>query len=121
MLAALGYEPVGFMRADEALAECRAAPERFDALVVGHVVAPRAIDLAFELNRVALDLPIVLATASADEIGADKLATAGISEVVRRPLIASEIAAALMRCLARPRPRWAHYRRNIFPGAEIIQ
>ena len=35
MLAALGYEPVGFTRADDALAACRANPKRFDALLVG--------------------------------------------------------------------------------------
>jgi PleD family two-component response regulator len=35
MLAALGYEPVGFARADDALAACRVNPKRFDALLVG--------------------------------------------------------------------------------------
>ena len=34
MLAALGYEPVGFTRSDDALAACRANPKRFDALLV---------------------------------------------------------------------------------------
>jgi hypothetical protein len=32
MLAALGYEPVGFAGADLALAACRATPQRFDTL-----------------------------------------------------------------------------------------
>ena len=45
------------------------------------------------------DVPILLATASADESGADALVAAGISEVVHRPLISSEIASALARCL----------------------
>jgi len=35
MLAALGYEPVGFERADEAIAACRAAPKRFDIMLIG--------------------------------------------------------------------------------------
>ncbi len=34
MLAALGYEPVGFERPEEALAACRAEPARFDAVVI---------------------------------------------------------------------------------------
>ncbi len=37
MLAALGYEPVGFTRAHNALAACTAIPGRFDALLVSHI------------------------------------------------------------------------------------
>jgi signal transduction histidine kinase len=103
MLAALGYEPVGFIGASEALATCRQTPERFDALLVGYLgTATSALDLAGELHAAAPRLPIVLATALADEIGADALVVAGILEVVRRPLISTEIAAALMRGLALP-------------------
>ena len=67
MLAALGYEPVGFSSAEAALTACRAAPERFDTLVVGylgsvtaslelaaalHAAAPRRADRAgFEIDR----------------------------------------------------------------------
>jgi hypothetical protein len=40
-------------------------------------------------------LPIVLATRATEEISADMLITAGISDVVRWPIIAEEIAAAL--------------------------
>jgi signal transduction histidine kinase/CheY-like chemotaxis protein len=96
MLAALGYEPVGFVRAADALRACRATPERFDALVVGHAI----LNHAAALHEIAPRVPILLTTASAEEIGVDALAAAGISEVVRRPLVSSEIAAALSRCLA---------------------
>ena len=100
MLAALGYEPVGFTRADDALAACRAIPKRFDALLVGHrASAVSALDLAVALHEIVPEVPIVLATASADESGADALVAAGVSEVVHRPLISAEIAAALARCL----------------------
>jgi signal transduction histidine kinase/ActR/RegA family two-component response regulator len=100
MLAALGYEPVGFTRADDALAACRTTPKRFDALLVGHLApAASALDMAVALHEIVPDVPILLATASADESGADALVAAGISEVVHRPLISSEIASALARCL----------------------
>ncbi len=104
MLAALGYEPVGFASAGDALAACRAAPGRFDALVVGHLgpTAMSALDLVAAFHTAVCRLPIVLATGSADEIGADALALAGIVEVVRRPLLSTEIAAALRRGLAVP-------------------
>jgi BarA-like signal transduction histidine kinase len=44
-------------------------------------------------------VPILLATASADQIGADPLMAAGIIEVVHRPLVSDELASALARCL----------------------
>jgi signal transduction histidine kinase len=101
MLAALGYEPVGFTRSDDALAACRADPKRFDALLVGRPASARsALDLATALHEIVPDVPILLATASADQIGADPLMAAGITEVVHRPLVSDELASALARCLS---------------------
>jgi DNA-binding NtrC family response regulator len=98
ILAALGYEPVGFT-ADAALAACRAAPERFDVLVVGHLGSARSsLELAAALHEAAPHLPIVLATKSTEEVCADSLMFAGIADVVQWPIVAAEIAAALNRC-----------------------
>ena len=100
MLAAIGYEPVGFTRAGDALAACRATPKRFDAVLVGHLSsAASALDLAVSLHAIAPDVPILLATASAEEIGVDALVAAAISEVVHRPLVSAELASTLARCL----------------------
>ncbi len=100
VLAALGYEPVGFTGAAAALAACRASPERFDAMLVGYIApAKSALDLAAALHEIAPHLPILLATASADEISAEALLGAGITGVVHRPLMSAEIAEALARCL----------------------
>jgi signal transduction histidine kinase/CheY-like chemotaxis protein len=105
MLAALGYEPVGFIGADMALAACRAAPERFDALVVGHLESTKSsLELAAALHEAAPYLPIVLATKSTEEIDADSLMVAGIADVVHWPIVAAEIAAALNRCSRLRRP-----------------
>jgi len=116
MLAALGYEPVGFARAGDALAACRTVQQRFDALIIGHLLpANSALDLATALRETVPDLPILLATASANEIGADALAAAGISEVVRRPLISAQIASALARSLQCGKVQSAGYSRNAIP------
>ena len=116
MLAALGYEPVGFARAGDALAACRTVQKRFDALIIGHLApANSALDLATALHEAVPDLPILLATASADEIGTDALAAAGISEVVHRPLISAEIAAALARSLRFGKVQSARYIGNTIP------
>jgi signal transduction histidine kinase len=99
MLAALSYEPVGFTSAGDARAALRADPRRFDAAVLGQTTPlAAALDLA-AAHQITPDLPILLATASADEIDAEVLMTAGISEIVRRPLMSFEIAGALSRCL----------------------
>jgi DNA-binding NtrC family response regulator len=100
MLAALGYEPVGFTRGDDARAACRATPNRFDAAVLGYLApVASALDLASALHDIIPDMPILLATASADEITADTLLAAGVSAVVHLPLVSVEIASALARCL----------------------
>jgi signal transduction histidine kinase len=96
MLAALGYEPVGFSKSDAAVAACRTNPGRFDIVIVGDFgSAARSLDVAASLHAAAPRLPIVLATRAAIEIGADTLVSAGISDVVRWPIVAEEIAFAL--------------------------
>jgi signal transduction histidine kinase len=101
MLAALGYEPVGFGAAADALAACRARPARFDAAILGHL-GPTAssLELAAALHAVAPHLPILLAARSTESIAADTLVGAGIADVVRWPMIAAEIATALGHCSA---------------------
>jgi DNA-binding NtrC family response regulator len=101
MLAALGYEPVGFTVADVALAACRATPERFDAVMVGHLGSTSSsLELAAALHEAAPRLPIVLATKATEEIDADSLMVAGIADVVHWPIVAAEIAAVLNHCSA---------------------
>jgi hypothetical protein len=51
------------------------------------------------LHEVAPRQPILLTTSSTIDVGVDALAEAGISERLRRPLVSTELAAALARCL----------------------
>ena len=103
MLAALGYEPVGFERPDDAIAACRSAPHRFDIILVGQALQISAgLGLAHALREVAPQQPLLLATASTIDVGVDALADAGVSELLRRPLVSTEVAAALARWLRSP-------------------
>jgi signal transduction histidine kinase/CheY-like chemotaxis protein len=111
ILAALGYEPVGFTDPAEAAAACRwelqndwGAPTRFDAaLLCSHLHgAGAALEHAAHLRETAPTLPMILAVASAREFGAPALAQAGILEVIRLPLGSAELAGALARCLSAP-------------------
>ncbi len=100
ILAALGYEPVGFSRLAEAEAACRAARTRFDVALVCHVPGGSSLDRASSLHDATPWLPIILASPSVREFAAPLLAAAGVTELVHHPLMSSELAAALSRCLA---------------------
>jgi signal transduction histidine kinase len=100
ILAALGYEPVGFTKLHEA-ARAHAVRARFDAALVCHQSgAASALDFATALHDIAPNLPIILATPSARDLDASMLAASGISEVVHHPLTSAELAGALSRCLS---------------------
>jgi signal transduction histidine kinase/CheY-like chemotaxis protein len=119
ILAALGYEPVGFTDPAEAAAACRwelrknlGAPTRFDAaLLCSHLHgAGAALEHAALLREIAPALPMILAAASAREFGAPALAGVGILEVIRQPLMSAELAGALARCLSVPDSASNHLR-----------
>jgi signal transduction histidine kinase len=100
MLAALGYEPVGFEHPADAVAACRLTPDRFDIILVSSASQTAAgLDLARALHEAAPRQPVMLATASTIDVRVDAMAEAGISELLRRPLVSAELAAALARCL----------------------
>jgi signal transduction histidine kinase len=102
-LAALGYEPVGFEHADDALAACRSEPDRFDVILVSYGSRVQdGLALARALHEMALLKPVLLAAASSTDVNVNALAEAGVSEVLRWPFANAELAAALARCLRTP-------------------
>ena len=99
MLAAIGYEPVGFSRVDDAVAACRATPDRFDAVLLASQSSTQFdLRLAHTLGDALAGRPILLVTSITD-VNVDAVANAGISEVLGQPLVNAELAAALARCL----------------------
>jgi DNA-binding response OmpR family regulator len=103
MLAALGYEPVGFEHPADAIVACRISPNRFDAAVVSDGGSePDGLQLARALHEFMPQRPILLATMPTTDVSPNAMAEAGISEVLSRPLVSSELAAALARCLRPP-------------------
>ena len=103
ILAALGYEPVGFTALAEAEAACRSARARFDAALVCHLPGGSALDLAAALHRAAPGLPIILASPSTHDLAAHLLAASEITGMVHHPLMSSELAMTLARCSRRRR------------------
>jgi signal transduction histidine kinase len=108
ILAALGYEAVGFTGLAGA-AQAYAVQTRFDAALISHQRgAASAIEFATALHGIAPDLPIILAAASARDLDAQRLAFSGISEVIHHPLTSAELAGALSRCLPASGARELH-------------
>jgi DNA-binding response OmpR family regulator len=100
MLAALGYEPIGYERVDDAIAACGSKPGRFDAVVITHTPSsPDALQMARALHALMPRQPILLAAGAMFDVSVDALAEAGVAEVVHRPLVSAELAAALARHL----------------------
>jgi signal transduction histidine kinase len=99
ILAALGYEPVGFDRSADAIAAVHSKPGRFDAVLISVASVGEALDLAQTLHAINPMQPILLARSALD-IGVDALVRAGVGDLVRRPLVGAELASVLARCLA---------------------
>jgi signal transduction histidine kinase len=99
ILAALGYEPIGFDRPADAIAAVRSEPARFDAVLISVTSVQEALALAYTLHGISPAQPILLARSALD-IGVDTLVRAGVADLVRRPLVGAELASVLTRCLA---------------------
>jgi nitrogen-specific signal transduction histidine kinase len=102
MLAALGYEPVGFDSGTAALDSLRAEPQRYD-IVLSDEAMPEMTgsELAREIRRIRADIPIVLMSGYVTPALTARAQDAGVAEVLSKPLVASEIARSLAAALQR--------------------
>lgn len=99
IVAALGFEPIGFTTCKDAEAACSSGETDFDAALVFHKTTDSALTGAALLHAAVPHLPIVLAASSARDFDATQLATSGVTELVRYPLTSTDLADALSRCL----------------------
>ncbi|TIL32853.1 two-component system VirA-like sensor kinase [Mesorhizobium sp.] len=100
MLAALGYEPVGFDRSPAALNAFSADPGRFDLVLTDEVMPDMTgVELSGKLHEIRSDLPIVLMTGYGRTLRSRQLTAAGISEVIKKPLLSASVAQCLARHL----------------------
>ncbi|WP_246805126.1 ATP-binding protein [Mesorhizobium mediterraneum] len=100
MLAALGYEPVGFDRSPAALSAFRTDPERFDLVLTDEVMPDMTgVEFSGKLHEIRSDLPIVRMTGYGRPLRSRQLTAAGISEVIKKPLLSTAVAQCLARHL----------------------
>jgi PAS domain S-box-containing protein len=96
MIAALGYEPVGFTSSAAALDTFRAAPERFNAVLSDEAMPDMTgSELAREIRAIRPDIPIVLMSGFVSPALSARARDAGVAEVLAKPLVAREIARRL--------------------------
>jgi DNA-binding NtrC family response regulator len=100
MLAALNYEPAGFTRPTEALAEFSADPARFDAVLLDQLMPElTGLELAKRMRAARESLPIILITGYRGPLLAQEARAAGVSEILHKPLDFRRLALALERAL----------------------
>jgi PAS domain S-box-containing protein len=103
VLKHLGYEPIPFPDGATALAEFEADPGRYDALITDEVMSGLSgTELARSVRRRRADLPIVLVSGYIGPLMTERAATAGVTEILKKPLHSRDIAAVLARILPQP-------------------
>jgi len=106
ILAALGYEAVGFDQSATALEVFRAAPDRFDLVLTDDIMPEMTgTELAGVMHEIRPNVPIILMTGGGRPVRTHRLHAAGIREVVKKPLLSSTIADLLARHLSAPAGR----------------
>ena len=100
MLAALGYEPVGFESSSAALQAFRAEPQRFDLILTDEAMPDLVgTELAHEIRRIQPTLPIILMSGHGGAQLTRRAAAVGAKEVLRKPLQGRDLAESLARVL----------------------
>jgi signal transduction histidine kinase/ActR/RegA family two-component response regulator len=102
MMAELGYEPVGFTSAAEALQAFRADPARFSAVLSDETMpGMTGSQLAEQIVAVRGDIPIILMSGYAGATLAARARSAGARDVLGKPLRSPDIARALASALGK--------------------
>ena len=100
MLAALGYEPIGFTSSRQALASFLGDPGRFDLVITDEVMPElTGTRLARRLHQLRPELPILLATGYSGPILLEQARPMGIREILKKPLQSRELAESIARHL----------------------
>jgi len=100
MLGRLGYYVSGETRSLEALDLFRTQPQQFDLVITDEVMpVMTGSNLAQELLKIRLYLPIILCTGYSEAISADKVRKIGIRELMMKPFGIREIAQTMRKVL----------------------
>jgi PAS domain S-box-containing protein len=106
LIARLGYEPVGYPSAAEALEAFRADPQRFNVVLTDETMpGMTGSQLAQQIRVIRNDVPIILMSGYAAAPLAARALSVGAIDVLNKPLLARDIARSLEGALRRQAPR----------------
>jgi PAS domain S-box-containing protein len=101
MLTRLGYDPAPFSDPRSALASLEAMPSEYDLVLTDEMMpGMTGTSLARAARRARPSLPVILISGYTGPILTQVALSAGVREVLRKPIHARELAAALARALA---------------------
>ena len=99
-LVDLGYAPIGFTSSAAALEAFRADPERFDALITDERMPEMSGSaLIREVRSTRSSMPVVLMTGYLEATAGEAPLAVGADEVLKKPLLARDLATSLARVL----------------------
>ena len=100
ILAQLGYEPVGFESSPAALQAFHADPGRFDLVLTDETMPDlTGTELAREIRGMRADISIILMSGYSDAQLGERAQSAGVIDVLRKPLVRRDIAEPVARAL----------------------
>jgi CheY-like chemotaxis protein len=101
MLAALGYEAVGYTSSAKALAAFSAEPQGFDAVLSDQTMPGlTGSQLAREIRRLRPDIPIVLMSGYTGPKIVALAREAEVDELLPKPLVSDDLARTFARLFA---------------------
>jgi CheY-like chemotaxis protein/two-component sensor histidine kinase len=100
MLTDLGYDVIERTNSLEALELFKSRPDWFD-LVITDMTMPKmtGIELARELTLIRPAMPIIICTGFSEEITTENVKDMGIKELIMKPIIQRQLAAAVRRAI----------------------
>ncbi len=99
-LSGLGYVPVQFVSAADALTAFKAHPERFDAVVTDErMPGLSGGELIRAMRLVRAALPVVLVSGNMGSDFVERAREAGADAVLRKPLVRAELAQAMAQAI----------------------
>jgi CheY-like chemotaxis protein len=102
VLKRIGYEPLGCVDGEAALAAFDEAEGRIDAVIADEVMPGLSgTQLARALRRRRADLPVVLVSGYTGPMLSERALAAGVTEILKKPVQSRDLAAALARALGR--------------------
>ena len=104
LLEKLGYRVVSLTSPSEALQVFRDEPDSYDLVITDYYMpGMTGLDLSREISRARPNLPIILCTGCEEAVTAEVVQEAGIRDVLKKPVVLSDLSESIQGCLRAPR------------------